>query len=156
MNPMIAALQPNDHFLSDKTLKTKAQKLRRLIADLRQRQIPENLIQTINSKIEEINSCSLSGKHLEKLMTTRTNELLKLLEKELKLVPKHHYRTLWMLMGMSSFGLPLGVVFGMSIGNIGLLGVGLPIGMAIGIALGASLDEKARKEGRQLNLSEEE
>jgi hypothetical protein len=149
-------LQPNEQFLSNPTLKQSAQKLGRLIADLQKRTLPADLIQTINSKIEAINTSTLIGKPLEKLLATTLADLLKLLEKELKLVPKHHYRTLWMLMGMSAFGLPLGVVFGMSIGNIALLGVGLPIGMGIGIALGASMDEKAKKEGRQMNLNAEE
>ena len=57
-----------------------------------------------------------------------------------------------MFWGMSAFGLPLGIVFGASMGNTGLLGIGLPIGMVIGIAVGASMDTKAAKEGRQLNV----
>ena len=131
-------------------------KLSRLLSELKKRELPESVVTFVNVKVEEINSTSLTGKPLEKFLATKVTEILKLLEKELKLVPQHHYRTIWMLMGMSSFGLPLGVVIGMSIGNIALLGVGLPIGMGIGIALGVSLDEKAKKEGRQLNLSEEQ
>ena len=148
-------LQPNEQFLSTSTLKEATQKLKRLIADLQKRSLPADLIQTINSKIEGINTSTLLGKPLEKLVSTTLSELLKLLEKELKLVPKYHFRNQWMVLGMSSFGLPLGVVFGMSIGNIALLGVGLPIGMAIGIAVGTSMDEKAKKEGRQLDLKSE-
>lgn len=88
---------------------------------------------------------------MEKLLKTNLSKILKLLEKELKLVPKSHYRNQWMVLGMSAFGLPIGVAFGISIGNLGLLGLGLPIGMAIGIAVGTGMDEKARKEGRQLS-----
>ena len=149
-------LQPNEQFFNNPTIKQASQKLRRLISDLQKRSLPTDLIETINSKIESINTSTLVDKPLEKLVSTTLAELLKLVEKELKLVPKHHYRTLWMLMGMSTFGLPLGVVFGMSLGNISLLGIGLPIGMAIGIGVGSSMDEKAKKEGRQLNLTEEE
>ena len=149
-------LQPNEQFISNPTLKEATQKLNRLIIDLQKRSLPADLIQTINSKIEGINTSNLVGKPLEKLVSTTLAELLKLLEKELKLVPKYHFRNQWMVLGMSSFGLPLGVVFGMSIGNIALLGVGLPIGMAIGIAVGTALDEKVKKEGRQLNLTAEE
>lgn len=149
-------LQPNEQFISNPTLKEATQKLNRLIIDLQKRSLPADLIQTINSKIEGINTSTLLGKPLEKLVSTTLSELLKLLEKELKLVPKYHFRNQWMVLGMSSFGLPLGVVFGMSIGNIALLGVGLPIGMAIGIAVGTALDEKVKKEGRQLNLTAEE
>ena len=79
-------------------------------------------------------------------------KIIKLLEKELKIVPKNYYRNLWFIVGMSVFGLPLGVAFGISIGNLGLLGIGLPIGMVIGIAVGSGMDKKAHKEGRQLNI----
>ncbi|MFD2597795.1 hypothetical protein ACFSQ3_02435 [Sphingobacterium corticis] len=40
----------------------------------------------------------------------------------------------------------------MSVGNIGLLGIGLPIGMALGLAVRATMDKKAKQEGRQLDL----
>jgi hypothetical protein len=36
-----------------------------------------------------------------------------------------------MVLGMSAFGIPMGVAFGLSMGNIGLLGIGLPIGMGV-------------------------
>lgn len=131
-------------------------KLSRLLSDLQKRELPESVVTFINGKVEEINSTSLTGKPLEKFLATKVIEILKLLEKELKLVPQHHYRTQWMVLGMSAFGLPMGVAFGISIGNLGMLGLGLPIGMAIGIAMGSAMDEKAKKEGRQLNLTAEE
>lgn len=149
-------LNSDERFLADPATKEHYQKLRRLLLDLRKRSLPESLIENINTKVEGINNSNLEGKPLQKLLSQTVADLLKQLEKELKLVPQHHYRTLWMVLGMSSFGLPLGVVFGMSIGNIALLGIGLPIGMAIGIAVGTSMDEKAKKEGRQLNLKSEE
>ncbi|RIW17555.1 hypothetical protein D0X99_06620 [Algoriphagus lacus] len=111
---------------------------------------------SINGKLEEINATSLTGKPLQKFLTAKLTDILKQLEKELKLVPKDHFRTQWMVVGMSAFGLPFGVAFGLSLGNLAYLGLGLPFGMAIGIALGTSMDEKAKKEGRQLNLTSEE
>ena len=57
-----------------------------------------------------------------------------------------------MVLGMSAFGIPMGVLFGLSIGNMGMLGIGLPIGMAIGVGLGSSMDKKAYNEGRQLDF----
>ena len=53
---------------------------------------------------------------------------------------------------MAAFGIPLGVAFGTSAGNMGLLGVGLPIGMVIGMAVGSDMDKKAFKDGKQLDL----
>ena len=77
---------------------------------------------------------------------------MKKLEKEHKLVPKNYYRNLWLPLGMSAFGLPIGVAFGLLVDNIALLSIGLPIGLAIGVALGISLDQKAAKAGKQLDF----
>lgn len=57
-----------------------------------------------------------------------------------------------MVLGMSAFGIPMGVAFGLSMGNIGLLGIGLPIGMGVGVGVGSYLDKKALTEGRQLDV----
>ena len=46
----------------------------------------------------------------------------------------------------------LGVAFGLSLGNIGLLAIGLPIGMAIGTLVGSKLDKKALESGKQLDI----
>jgi hypothetical protein len=78
--------------------------------------------------------------------------IFKLVEKELKLVTKNHYRRLWMVLGMTIFGVLLGVAFGASLGNMAFLGLGLPIGMAIGIGVGTVMDKKAATEGRQLDV----
>jgi len=60
---------------------------------------------------------------------------------------------LWMVLGMSVFGMPLGVAYGSVMGNMGLLGLGLPIGMCIGMAVGAMLDKKAKEKGNQLEVA---
>ena len=78
--------------------------------------------------------------------------ILKLIEKEQKLVPKNIYRNRWLAIGMSAFGIPFRVAFGISLGNMAFLAIGLPLGMAIGIAIGAGMDKKAFEEGRQLDL----
>lgn len=75
-----------------------------------------------------------------------------MLEKELKIVPQKYYTKLWLALGMSVFGIPLGVAFGMSIGNLGLIPASLPMGMGIGAMVGAGMDKKALQEGRQLAL----
>ena len=92
------------------------------------------------------------GTALSHLIKKKQNKIIKLTEKELKIVPKNYYRNLWMVLGMSAFGLPLGVAFGLSLGNIGLLAIGLPIGMAIGTLVGSKLDKKALESGKQLDI----
>ena len=123
-----------------------------LLNELRKKELNENVEMSINESIDNLNSSTLSGTQLTKLVKQKQTAILKQVEKEQKIVPKNYYRTMWMLFGMSGIGLPIGVAFGLSIGNIGLLGLGLPIGMAIGLAIGMSLDKKALNEGRQLDI----
>ena len=77
-----------------------------------------------------------TDKKFVKAIEIAFSQIINLLEKELKLVPKNHYTTTWLALGMTIFGLPIGVVFGSSLGNIGLMAIGLPIGMAIGMGVG--------------------
>lgn len=123
-----------------------------LLNELRKKQLNEELIKSINALIETINASSATGNDLRKLIKQAQTSILKQVEKEHKIVPKNHYRNLWMLLGFTAFGLPIGVAFGLSVGNIGLMAIGLPIGMAIGSAIGASMDKKAVAEGRQLDI----
>jgi hypothetical protein len=53
---------------------------------------------------------------------------------------------------MAGFGIPIGVAFGASLGNMAFLGIGLPIGLATGIAVGSGMDKKAFEEGRRLDV----
>lgn len=122
-----------------------------LLRELAKKELPERLIASVNQDIAALNALS-NGSELGKAVRSRQRTLIKLLEKELKIVPKNYYRNLWMLLGMTAFGLPLGTAFGLSVGNIGLLSLGLPVGMAIGMAVGMNMDKKALAEGRQLDI----
>ena len=124
----------------------------KLLKSLNKKELTSEILSSINRSIEAINSFTDSEKELRKLICKTQSEIISLLEKELKLVMKNHYRNTWLAVGMAAFGLPLGVVFGTSLGNMGLIGVGLPIGMVIGMAVGARMDKKACDEGRQLDL----
>lgn len=64
----------------------------------------------------------------------------------------NNYKTLGIALGMSGLGVPMGVAFGLSMGNMSLLGLGLPIGLGLGVAIGSRLDKKALNEGRQLDV----
>lgn len=123
-----------------------------LLRELMGRELTAEVITSINKDIEEINLVSGEGKELRKIIKKKESRIIASLEKKLKLVPKGHYRNLWLAIGMSVFGVPLGVSFGVALGNMAYLGIGLPIGLVIGIAVGASMDNKAAKEGRQLDF----
>lgn len=128
------------------------EQFKKLLHELRKRELPDNIVLSINEDIDECNVLSLSDKALKNLIHKKMNRLIQLLEKELKLVCKNHYRSTWLALGMTVFGIPFGVLFGAMTGNMAFLGIGLPIGMAIGIGLGTGLDKKAADEGRQLDV----
>lgn len=141
-------LLPRSFSASENKLALAFSKLEKLLVELRSRQLPNELIGRINSEIEHVNSSSQSD--LKKQLRKSKTSILKLLEKELKVVPPNYYRNMWLVLGMSIFGIPMGVAFGTALDNMGFLGIGLPIGMAIGIAVGSGMDKKAKEENRQL------
>ena len=124
----------------------------KLLTELKKKKLPEEIVNSINNGIDQLNSVSESEKELRKQIRVSQSSILKLIEKELKIVTKNHFRNTWLAVGMAVFGIPLGVAFGASLGNMAFLGIGLPIGMAIGIAVGSGMDKKAAEEGRQLDL----
>ena len=137
---------------SSKKISKKYDGLQNLILALNKRNLPEDIVIQVNEKIKIINSSiASSSKFLSLLRKTHTN-ILGLLEKELKLVPKHFYRDRWMAIGMSVFGVPIGVAMGSALGNMAFIGVGIPIGMAIGIGLGTAKDKAAEEAGLQLDI----
>ena len=128
------------------------QQLGRLLNALEVKELPTETIDLINNEIEELNSISVIDKYFVKATKQKENRLIELIEKKHKIVPINYYGKLWMILGMSGFGIPMGLVFGLSVGNFGMLGIGLPIGMAIGVGVGTRMDKKAFNEGRQLDF----
>ena len=114
--------------------------------------MPNEIVSFVNNEVDQLNGCVESEKELRNSLKRRSSQILKLVEKELKLVPKNHHRNVWLAVGMSAFGIPIGVAFGASMDNMAFLGVGLPIGMVIGMAVGSRMDKKALEEGKQLDL----
>jgi hypothetical protein len=147
----LTLLIPRSSFEENPKIAKSAHNLDTLLMAIDQKSIPESLDQQINEIIAGLNNFSGPDPQLLKTLKTGQAAILKLLEKELKIVPKSYYQTLWLVLGMSAFGMPLGVAFGAIMGNMGLLGIGLPIGMSIGIAVGTGMDTKAKNEGRQLD-----
>lgn len=69
------------------------------------------------------------------------------LRKVHKLVPEEQYSGEYMSMGVA-LGLVFGTCLSVVSGEYWYLSLGLPIGIGIGYSIGASLDAKAKKEGR--------
>ncbi len=149
---MLQKLQPTALTEESKKLKRRFEQFNRLIDEINQKEIPEGIEKQFSLLIEGLNTHRGTAKLLSINIRRAQIKILRLLEKALKIVPKSHYRNTWMAIGMSVFGVPLGVAFGASQGNMAFLGIGLPIGMVIGMAIGAGMDKKAEEEGRQLDL----
>jgi len=123
-----------------------------LLSELRGRELPDAQVTNINLQLSALNESGLKGADLAKLTRKKQQAIVTMLEKDLKVVPKNHYTGLWMVLGMTAFGIPFGMAFGFSLGNPAFIGLGMPIGMGLGIAIGSSMDAKALQEGRQLQV----
>ena len=145
-------LNIHNPYPDDKKIADRLAQINLLINALREREIPESLANDLNKHLADLGALGGSPRVWQRTLRNSLHRMLNLVEKEIKLVPRHFYRTRWLAIGMTVFGVPLGVVFSTSIGNMGFIGTGIPIGMAIGIAIGINMDNKAKEEGRQLDL----
>jgi hypothetical protein len=116
-----------------------------LLKELKKKELPHQIIESVNQDVEELNATTFSENELRKLVKQKQTKIIKLVEKELKITPKNYYRSLWFVLGMI-FGSAIGPGFGIS------FGIGIPIGMVIGIAVGSAMDKKAFEAGRQLDV----
>ncbi|AOW16515.1 hypothetical protein LPB03_03105 [Polaribacter vadi] len=148
----IKELNQKSNIQQHKKLMSAYTQINNLLLALETQGLPDEIVIFINTKIDHINAISNSEKEIKKELRKSQSSMLLKIEKELKLVPKNYYRNTWLAIGMAAFGIPLGVVFGAALGNMGFLGIGLPIGMVIGLAVGTQMDKKAFEEGRQLDL----
>lgn len=123
------------------------QQMQRLCDAILEKKLDETVIQKINVELDALNAIETVDDAFRKSIKKAEDKILKILEKDLKIVPINYYKTLWMILGMSAFGMPFGVLYGVIIGNMGMIGLGLPFGMAIGIFLGINLDKKALAQG---------
>lgn len=148
----IAELKKRPDINQSKKLNSRFANFEILIKELNKKEINDEIVDVINRDVAGINAFSGANKELLKLLRKSQMGILKLIEKELKLVPKNLYRNRWLAIGMAAFGVPFGLAFSASLGNMAFLGVGIPIGMVVGMAIGAGMDKKASEEGRQLDL----
>ncbi|SDD76608.1 hypothetical protein SAMN04488104_10576 [Algoriphagus faecimaris] len=148
----LSELKRKEGIVQNEKLESAYAQLDKLLNELKKKELSEETEISINQKIDQINTFSESEKDLKKMIAKTQSSILNLLEKEHKIVAKNHYRNIWMSVGMAAFGIPLGVVFGTSLGNMAFLSIGLPIGMVIGMVVGSGMDKKASEEGRQIDL----
>ncbi|MES2478890.1 MAG: hypothetical protein V4561_07375 [Bacteroidota bacterium] len=150
MKYKILVLKPE--WEQDKKLSERYQTFNQLTRELEQKEVPEKIIAEINKGIEQQNNMEGNNRILLKSYRALQKRTVKLLEKELQLVTLHHYRTMWTLLGMSTLGIPLGLVYANIIDNMAMMSIGIPIGMGIGAYIGSQKDKKAFENGKQLNV----
>ena len=123
-----------------------------LLDELRLREMPEEIVFQINEKLEHLKTLPKERKGYVSAVQKTQKAILQLLEKNLKIVPKNYYKNMGLALGIGAFGVPLGLAYGMAMGNSAYIGVGIPFGLAIGLSLGKKKDKKAEAEGRQLKF----
>lgn len=147
----IERLQRRKGIDKNKKLNKTYDKMQHLIVALDKKNLPPNELTCINEHIVLINSFDGTEKELIKMLKKTYTNVLTFINEKLELVPKHHFRALWILYAslaavvLSSVSYSFGFI---SIG--GLASVFLPFGILIGILVGTYLDNRAKKEGRQI------
>ncbi|HEY3385922.1 MAG TPA: hypothetical protein VGK46_05390 [Saprospiraceae bacterium] len=136
----------------DIKLKHEFDAFEKMILELEKRQLPSSILILINQDIKDLNDFAGPSKAFAVEISKKRNGILQILSRDLKLVPRNHYRNVWLAMGMMIFGVPFGMMLGTVLGNLALFPIGLPMGLILGIMVGTSLDKKAFENGRQLDI----
>ncbi len=147
----ISTLTPRPSFEENPKLAKASHNLSTLLDAIRLKKIPVSTESQINEIVSGVNNFSGPDSQLIKQMGVAQTAILKLVKDELGIVAKNHYQNQWLALGMATFGIPLGVVFGAALGNMAFIGIGIPIGMGIGLAVGGGKDNQAEVEGKQLD-----
>ncbi|MHA7831625.1 MAG: hypothetical protein ACX93O_11040 [Flagellimonas sp.] len=137
--------------ITDKT-KSAYEQFERLILEIKKKKLPEEIELVINKHITQLNSITDTDKILRNEIRKEQSKIVGMLAQKLKIVPINYFRKTWFVLGMTVFGIPIGAAFGLSLNNMAYLGIGLPVGMSIGLVIGSRMDNKAKEEGRQLDI----
>ena len=138
---------------SDKKYNRSLSKLSSLIEAINQKNVPQSFSDLSNQKILELDRLTGPVRKHRKALDQTYQDLMTRARKELNLVTKNYYQNLWMALGLSVFGVPMGIGLSFALrGDISLMGAFLAMGLPIGLAIGAGMDKKAAKEGRQLDI----
>lgn len=123
--------------------------LTKIFSQLEQRNIDFQELEGFAQELQSVLSSSpYSLSRLSQIKTRLTAHL----KKEHGLTTKGYHQNLWMILGMTMFGVPLGMIFGFALDNFGLFAIGLPMGMPIGMGIGMAIDKKAQEAGTVLDI----
>jgi len=113
-----------------------------ILSDLKNRDLSQQQKQLIEEKLDSLNFNEKSNNR-KKHFKQKLNLFIKFLKEKLSLISKGYYTAIGMSLGMS-----FGVAFGAAFENVSY---GLVFGMLIGLIIGATMDSKAKKEGKVLS-----
>jgi hypothetical protein len=123
-----------------------------LLMQLKKENLDDSTVLAVHAEIDAINLLLDTDKSLCKRLKTSESRILKLIEKEHQLVTKNHHRKIWLAVGMGAFGIPMGIILGVILDNMGFITLGMPLGLGIGIAIGTMMDQKAAENEKQLDI----
>jgi hypothetical protein len=147
----LSPIMKSPRFGNDELLEAEYAQLGKIVDNLRGKALPIHVTLQINDELACINYFTGSRKDLHSHLRKSKAKILKLLEKNLRLVPKNHYRNAWSFMGISFFGIP-SVMTGLILGEAELIAAGIPLGICVGMVIGLLMDRKAVQNGYQLNV----
>lgn len=150
---MLSSLTEYDFISQNDKLAKSFAKMQTLISELNGHNLPAETEAAVQLEVDKINNAPQESKGYRKVLRKAYAQITSSVQKDMGLVPKNYYMILGMSFGMAALGIPMGLIFGSSMDNMGLFSIGLPIGMAIGLSIGLALDAKAAKEGKQLSIA---
>src|SRR5690606_1818717 len=98
--------------------------LNQFFVELNKKKIPDSIVNHINKEVEELNNI-IDSDGLQKLVKQKQSILVRLLEKELKMVPINYYLNMRISLVMTALGITLAVAIISSLGNFALFTIGV-------------------------------
>ena len=123
-----------------------------LIQEIQRMELPPEVIVELNTELEKLELQLVFQKKFYEQIKTSKAVLLNILFKEVGVVPINHYRDLWIALGLSGIGLPLGIFLSFFMDNSSAIALGIALGCSMGIVIGSNLDNQAEAEGRQMAI----
>ncbi|MFI2742164.1 hypothetical protein ACG2LH_05455 [Zhouia sp. PK063] len=123
-----------------------------LLDELESHKLSTKTLQNIQKQVNKLNSMVCNEQLWDKQLKISYRKIIKLVKKDIDLVPKNYYLQHFVAIGLSAIGIPVGVLIGFLLNNMILISLGVPFGLAIGAAIGKHLDKKAFKQHKQLSI----